>query len=182
VRAFAVAENSSTITELELPTPRPARSEVLLRVTQSGVCHTDTHLRDGGYDLGSRQYSCRSMPQMPLTRRNLKRQPKTETHRDGPADDVGGVVAEGSRSVAILGCGRIALEDYVTAAWSLLITMWLMTKRRPRNATKKRLPERCSAALRRRACSRSKHRREVNDDSKQRGHFWCAGHATAVSG
>jgi alcohol dehydrogenase, propanol-preferring len=54
VRAFAVAENSSTITELELPTPRPTRSEVLLKVTQSGVCHTDTHLRDGGYDLGSR--------------------------------------------------------------------------------------------------------------------------------
>jgi Zn-dependent alcohol dehydrogenases len=27
---------------------------VLLRVTQCGVCHTDTHLRDGGYDLGSR--------------------------------------------------------------------------------------------------------------------------------
>ena len=23
-------------------------------MTQCGVCHTDTHLRDGGYDLGSR--------------------------------------------------------------------------------------------------------------------------------
>jgi len=54
VRAFVVAENSSTVTELELPTPQPTGSEVLLRVTQCGVCHTDTHLRDGGYDLGSR--------------------------------------------------------------------------------------------------------------------------------
>ena len=54
MRAFVVAENSSTVTELELPTPRPGGSEVLLRVTQCGVCHTDTHLRDGGYDLGSR--------------------------------------------------------------------------------------------------------------------------------
>ena len=54
MRAFVVAENSSTVTELELPTPRPEGSEVLLRVTQCGVCHTDTHLRDGGYDLGSR--------------------------------------------------------------------------------------------------------------------------------
>ena len=54
MRAFVVAENSSTVTELELPTPQPEGSEVLLRVTQCGVCHTDTHLRDGGYDLGSR--------------------------------------------------------------------------------------------------------------------------------
>ena len=54
MRAFVVAENSSTVTELELPTPQPTGSEVLLRVTQCGVCHTDTHLRDGGYDLGSR--------------------------------------------------------------------------------------------------------------------------------
>lgn len=54
MRAYVVAENSSTVTELELPTPRPKGSEVLLRVTRCGVCHTDTHLRDGGYDLGSR--------------------------------------------------------------------------------------------------------------------------------
>lgn len=54
MRAFVVAENSSAVTELELPTPRPTRSEVLLRVTRCGVCHTDTHLREGGYDLGSR--------------------------------------------------------------------------------------------------------------------------------
>ncbi len=51
MRAYVVAENSSAVTELELPTPRPEGSEVLLRVTQCGVCHTDTHLRDGGYDL-----------------------------------------------------------------------------------------------------------------------------------
>ena len=54
MRAFVVSENSSAVTELELPTPCPTRSEVLLKVTQCGVCHTDTHLRDGGYDLGSR--------------------------------------------------------------------------------------------------------------------------------
>jgi alcohol dehydrogenase/propanol-preferring alcohol dehydrogenase len=54
MRAFAIEEDSSIVTELELPTPRPIGREVLLRVIRSGVCHTDTHLRDGGYDLGSR--------------------------------------------------------------------------------------------------------------------------------
>lgn len=54
MRAFAVLEGSTDITELVLPTPKPEGTEVLLRVTQSGVCHTDTHLRAGYYDLGSR--------------------------------------------------------------------------------------------------------------------------------
>jgi len=32
--------------------PEPRGSEVVLRVTSSGVCHSDVHLRDGYYDLG----------------------------------------------------------------------------------------------------------------------------------
>ncbi|MEO3761408.1 alcohol dehydrogenase [Mycobacterium sp. B14F4] len=54
MRAFAVTEGSSTVTELDLPTPQPSGTEVLLKVIRCGVCHTDTHLRDGGYDLGRR--------------------------------------------------------------------------------------------------------------------------------
>jgi alcohol dehydrogenase, propanol-preferring len=33
-------------------TPAPQGSEVLLRLTHCGVCHTDVHVRDGYYDLG----------------------------------------------------------------------------------------------------------------------------------
>ena len=33
-------------------TPTPHGTEVLLRLTHCGVCHTDVHLRDGYYDLG----------------------------------------------------------------------------------------------------------------------------------
>lgn len=54
MRAFAIAEEGSAVTELDLPTSRPIGDEVLLKVIRSGVCHTDTHLREGGYDLGSR--------------------------------------------------------------------------------------------------------------------------------
>ncbi|MFI4986719.1 MAG: alcohol dehydrogenase, partial [Alphaproteobacteria bacterium] len=35
------------------PTPEPKGSEVLLRVTACGVCHSDLHLRDGYFALGN---------------------------------------------------------------------------------------------------------------------------------
>lgn len=54
MRAFAVYENSHDITEIELPKPQPQGTEVLLKVLHSGVCHTDVHLREGFYDLGSK--------------------------------------------------------------------------------------------------------------------------------
>ncbi len=37
----------------ELPTPRPVGSEVLLRVTAAGVCHSDLHIHQGYFDLGA---------------------------------------------------------------------------------------------------------------------------------
>lgn len=54
MRAFAVSQGSTALTEMEFPTPTPQGTEVLLRVSHSGVCHTDTHLRAGYYDLGRR--------------------------------------------------------------------------------------------------------------------------------
>lgn len=54
MHTFAVPEDSSAVVDIEMPTPKPTGSEVLLKVLRSGVCHTDTHLREGGYDLGSR--------------------------------------------------------------------------------------------------------------------------------
>lgn len=54
MHAFAVFQDSPLIQDIELPDPVPTGTEVLLRVIRSGVCHTDTHLREGSYDLGSR--------------------------------------------------------------------------------------------------------------------------------
>ena len=39
----------------EAPTPTPQGSEVLLRVSHCGVCHSDLHLQDGYFDLGGGQ-------------------------------------------------------------------------------------------------------------------------------
>lgn len=55
MRAFAISEASTTnLSVLDIPTPTPQGTEVLLKVVRSGVCHTDTHLRAGYYDLGRR--------------------------------------------------------------------------------------------------------------------------------
>lgn len=54
MHTFAINEAGGAVTDVELPTPSPTGKEVLLKVVRSGVCHTDTHLRQGAYDLGSR--------------------------------------------------------------------------------------------------------------------------------
>jgi propanol-preferring alcohol dehydrogenase len=38
---------------MECPTPEPKGAEVLIRMTAAGVCHSDIHIWEGVYDLGS---------------------------------------------------------------------------------------------------------------------------------
>lgn len=54
MRAWAVVECGKPLQEIELPTPEPKGEEVLLEVTHAGVCHSDLHIWEGSYDLGSR--------------------------------------------------------------------------------------------------------------------------------
>ncbi len=54
MRAYAVVETGKPLQELEIPTPIPIGEQVLLEVTHAGVCHSDIHIWEGGYDLGSR--------------------------------------------------------------------------------------------------------------------------------
>lgn len=56
MEAYAFSQGGEQVLTLDQPTPRPAGHEVLLAVRQTGVCHTDLHLRHGGYDLGSRGF------------------------------------------------------------------------------------------------------------------------------
>ena len=55
MRAWAVVENGAPLKEIELPTPEPKGTEVLLEVTHCGVCHSDLHIWDGYYDIGGGQ-------------------------------------------------------------------------------------------------------------------------------
>ncbi|MHB1303519.1 MAG: alcohol dehydrogenase [Acidiphilium sp.] len=53
MKAWAVVENGAPLREVELPMPEPQGTEILLEVTHCGVCHSDLHIWDGYYDLGS---------------------------------------------------------------------------------------------------------------------------------
>jgi len=55
MRAWAVVESGQPLKEIDLPTPEPKGSEVLLEVTYCGVCHSDLHIWDGYYDVGGGQ-------------------------------------------------------------------------------------------------------------------------------
>jgi Zn-dependent alcohol dehydrogenases len=53
MRAWAVTESGQPLSEIDLPRPEPQGTEVLIEVTHCGVCHSDLHIWDGYYDLGS---------------------------------------------------------------------------------------------------------------------------------
>jgi alcohol dehydrogenase/propanol-preferring alcohol dehydrogenase len=52
MRAWAVVEADKPLQELELPTPEPQGTEVLVEVSHCGVCHSDVHFWEGFLDLG----------------------------------------------------------------------------------------------------------------------------------
>jgi alcohol dehydrogenase/propanol-preferring alcohol dehydrogenase len=52
MRAWAVIENGAPLADIELPTPEPVGTEVLLETTYCGICHSDLHIWEGHYDLG----------------------------------------------------------------------------------------------------------------------------------
>ncbi len=50
---YCVTKHSAPLERIECATPQPKGAEVLLRVTAAGVCHSDIHIWEGVYDLGS---------------------------------------------------------------------------------------------------------------------------------
>jgi len=52
MRSFQVADFNAPLKEVEQPTPRPVGTQVLIKVRAAGVCHSDLHIWEGGYELG----------------------------------------------------------------------------------------------------------------------------------
>ena len=52
MRSYQIVEWGEPIELREYPTPKPQGTEVLLRVTAAGICHSDLHINDGYFDLG----------------------------------------------------------------------------------------------------------------------------------
>jgi alcohol dehydrogenase, propanol-preferring len=106
MQAWALVDYKAPLRLIDLPTPEPTGTEVLLEVTHCGVCHSDLHLWDGFFDLGDGR-------RLSLADRGLKL-PLVMGH-----EIVGRVVAVGPEANAVkpgdsrivfpwLGCGRCA--------------------------------------------------------------------------
>src|SRR5579864_8618810 len=52
MKSFRVAEFNAPLREMDEPTPQPSGTQVLLKVKAAGVCHSDLHIWEGGYELG----------------------------------------------------------------------------------------------------------------------------------
>ncbi|NQV40201.1 MAG: alcohol dehydrogenase catalytic domain-containing protein [Nitrosopumilus sp.] len=88
----------------ESETPKPQGTQVLVKVSSVGVCHSDLHLWEGGYDLGDGQF-------MKVTDRGVK-YPVTPGHEIvGTVEEIGdGVsgIAKGDQVLVFpwIGCGE----------------------------------------------------------------------------
>lgn len=88
----------------ELETPTPTDNQVLIKVTAVGVCHSDLHLWEGGYDLGDGQF-------MKVTDRGVK-YPVTPGHEIvGVVEEMGNSTHGISKGDSVLvypwiGCGK----------------------------------------------------------------------------
>jgi D-arabinose 1-dehydrogenase-like Zn-dependent alcohol dehydrogenase len=50
--SYQFFEHGKPLQKVMQETPRPTGTEVLVRITRSGVCHSDLHIWDGYFDLG----------------------------------------------------------------------------------------------------------------------------------
>jgi D-arabinose 1-dehydrogenase-like Zn-dependent alcohol dehydrogenase len=107
MKSYDLCECGASLRLMERPTPKPAGTEVLLKVIAAGVCHSDLHISDGYYDLGGGK-------RLKLADRGVKL-PLTMGH-----ENVGEVVAVGPDAKGVkvgdrrlvhpwLGCGECAI-------------------------------------------------------------------------
>ena len=52
MKSFQVTDFNAPLKEVDQPTPEPQGTQVLIKVKAAGVCHSDLHIWEGGYDLG----------------------------------------------------------------------------------------------------------------------------------
>ena len=106
--SYQLREFGKPLAQVLRETPQPQGSEVLLRVTACGVCHSDVHLHDGYFDLGGGN-------QLDMTR--TVQPPRTLGH-----EMAGSVVALGPDATGVslgehrvaypwIGCGQCATCD-----------------------------------------------------------------------
>ena len=52
MKSYQIIDFGRPLAEVDLPDPKPSDDEVVIAVKAAGVCHSDLHLWEGGFDLG----------------------------------------------------------------------------------------------------------------------------------
>jgi D-arabinose 1-dehydrogenase-like Zn-dependent alcohol dehydrogenase len=102
MKSQAVIEFGKPLQLVETPDPVPTGTEVLLKVHNAGVCHSDVHIHDGYFDLGGGNKTSMANMKLPHT---LGHEIEGEVVAVGP--DVTGIKV-GDRYAAFpwIGCGK----------------------------------------------------------------------------
>ena len=104
MKSARILEPNEPLSISESETPKPEGDQVLVKVNSVGVCHSDLHLLEGGYDLGDGQF-------MKVTDRGVK-YPVTPGHEIvGTVEDIGNNVSSVEKGDQVLvfpwiGCGE----------------------------------------------------------------------------
>lgn len=104
MKAARIIEPKKPLEISELEKPKPETNEVIVKVTAAGVCHSDLHLWEGGYDLGDGTF-------LKVTDRGVK-YPVTPGHEIvGTVEEIGEGVEGFSIGESVLvypwlGCGQ----------------------------------------------------------------------------
>ena len=99
MKAARIVEPNKPLEISELETPKPSGNEVIVKVKAAGVCHSDLHLWEGGYDLGDGTF-------LKVTDRGVK-YPVT------PGHEIAGTVAEVGNDVKDVSVG----DDVLVYPW-----------------------------------------------------------------
>lgn len=99
-----IVEFGAPLKQVETPTPVPQGSEVLLKVRNAGVCHSDVHIHDGYFDLGQGNKLPMTALKLPHT---LGHEVEGEVVALGP-DATGVKIGDRRAAFPWIGCGQCA--------------------------------------------------------------------------
>jgi D-arabinose 1-dehydrogenase-like Zn-dependent alcohol dehydrogenase len=102
MRSQAVIEFGAPLKEIETPDPTPTGTEVLLKVHNAGVCHSDVHIHDGYFDLGGGNKTSMANMKLPHT---LGHEIEGEVVAVGP-DAKGVKIGQRYAAFPWIGCGK----------------------------------------------------------------------------
>ncbi|WP_375411903.1 alcohol dehydrogenase [uncultured Bradyrhizobium sp.] len=110
MKSFQVTDFNAPLKEVDHPTPQPSGTQVLIRVRAAGVCHSDLHIWEGGYDLGHGRKPLSLRDRGVSLPRTMGHETVGEVLAFGPdakADAVGGLkVGDVALVYPWLGCGK----------------------------------------------------------------------------